>query len=86
MGYDRGYAEYAFAYLECVVPTLDGVSFAQAAVATDSIATAYRAVAAEACVIASVTITVVGLGGLGMNGVTITALQGATVYGVDIDS
>ena len=52
----------------------------------DSIATAYHAVAAGACVTASMTIVVVGLGGLGMNGVTIAALQGATEYGVDIDS
>ena len=56
------------------------------AVAMDSIATAYHAVAAGACVTASMTIVVVSLGSLGMNGATIAALQGATVYGVDIDS
>lgn len=28
MGYGGGYAEYALAYLECFVPTPDGVSFA----------------------------------------------------------
>lgn len=81
-GYGGGYAEYALAYLECV-PIPDGVSFAQAAVATNSMATAYRAVTAEACVTASMTIDVVGLGGLGMNGVIIAALQRATVHGVD---
>ncbi|XTI87890.1 hypothetical protein V2W45_1208554, partial [Cenococcum geophilum] len=50
------------------------------------IATAYHAVAAEVCVAASMATVVVGLGGLGMNGVTIAALQGAMVYGGDIDS
>ena len=49
-------------------------------------ATAYRAVAAEACVTASMTIAIVGLGGLGMNGVIIAPLQGAAVHGVDINS
>jgi alcohol dehydrogenase, propanol-preferring len=52
----------------------------------DSIATACHAVAAGACVTTFMTIAVVGLGGLGMNGVTIAALQGATVYGVDIEA
>jgi len=52
----------------------------------DSIATAYHAVATEECVTASMAIVVVGLGGLGMNGVIIAALQGAKVYGVDIYS
>ena len=67
MGYGGSYAEYALAYLECVVTIPDGVSFAQAAVATDSVTTAYRAVVAEACVTASMAIAVVGSGGLGMN-------------------
>jgi hypothetical protein len=31
MGYGEGYAEYALAYLEYVVPSPDGVSFAQGA-------------------------------------------------------
>lgn len=86
MGYGGSYAEHALAYLECVVSIPDSVSFAQTAVATDSMATVYRAVTAEACVTASMTIAAVGLGGLGINGVTIAALQGATVYEVDIDS
>jgi hypothetical protein len=53
-------------------------------VAMDSIATAYHAVAAGVCVTASMAIAAVCLGGVGMNGVTIAALQGATAYGVDI--
>ena len=47
MGYGGGYAEYALACLECVVPIPDGVYFAQTAAAMDSIATAYHAVVAE---------------------------------------
>ena len=82
MGYGGGYAGYALAYLECP----DSVSLRRRAVAMESIATAYHAVAAGACVTASMTIVVVSLGSLGMNGATIAALQGATVYGVDIDS
>ena len=55
-------------------------------VAMDSIAIAYHAVVVEACVTTSMAIIIVSLGSLGMNGATIAALQGATVYGVDIDS
>ena len=42
MGYGGDYAEYALAYLECVVSIPDGVSFAQTAVATDSMVTLSR--------------------------------------------
>ncbi|KIV91604.1 hypothetical protein PV10_06122 [Exophiala mesophila] len=84
LGYDGGYAEYAIAYVDSLVKIPDGVTFAQAAVATDSISTAYHAVVAEGGVTDSTTVGIVGLGGLGLNGVTIAGLQGATVYGFDI--
>ncbi|KAL1625917.1 hypothetical protein SLS56_007156 [Neofusicoccum ribis] len=85
LGYDGGYAEYALAFQKHLVRIPDGVSFAQAAVATDSIATAYHAVVTEAKVTASSTIAIIGLGGLGLNGVTFAALQGAKVYGIDVN-
>ncbi|KAL1619901.1 hypothetical protein SLS56_009918 [Neofusicoccum ribis] len=86
VGYDGGYAEYAVAYYKHMVKIPDGVSFAQAAVATDSIATAYHAVVTEGRVTDSTTVAIIGLGGLGLNGVTISALQGAKVYGVDVNT
>lgn len=85
VGCDGGYAEYAVAPLKNLVKLPDSVSFADAAVATDSVATAYHAVVAEGCVSKSTTVAVIGLGGLGLNGVAIAALRGARVFGVDIN-
>ncbi|WYZ35439.1 hypothetical protein EsH8_X_000086 [Colletotrichum jinshuiense] len=85
VGCDGGYAEYTLAPLKNLVKLPDGVSFAQGAVATDSIATAYHAVVAEGRVSGSHTVAVIGLGGLGLNGVAIAALRGARVFGVDIN-
>ncbi|KIY04013.1 uncharacterized protein Z520_00705 [Fonsecaea multimorphosa CBS 102226] len=85
VGRDGGYAEKVVVPSRVLVPLPEGVNFAQAAVASDSIATAYHAVVAEASVTATTTVAIVGIGGLGLNGVRIAALRGATVYGVDID-
>ncbi|KAE8441323.1 hypothetical protein EG329_005518 [Mollisiaceae sp. DMI_Dod_QoI] len=85
MGFDGGYAEYMTVSTKYVVPVPDNVSFEKAAIAGDSILAAYHAVISEAEVDATKTIGVIGLGGVGLNGVRIAALQGATVYGFDID-
>lgn len=61
------------------------MGFADAAVSSDSVATAYHAVVAEGRVSESTTVAVIGLGGLGLNGVAIAALRGARVFGVDIN-
>ncbi|KAI8712189.1 PKS-ER domain-containing protein [Fusarium sp. LHS14.1] len=86
VGRDGGYAEYTVAPIKNLVHLPDSVSFADAAVATDSIATAYHAVVSEGRVGDSSTVAVLGLGGLGLNGVAIAALRGAKVYGVDINT
>ncbi|KXH60136.1 hypothetical protein CSAL01_12919, partial [Colletotrichum salicis] len=64
----------------------DQVGFAEAAVATDSVATAYHAVVAKGRVFDSHTVAVIGLGGLGLNGLAIATYRGARVFGVDIDT
>ncbi|KAK7903565.1 hypothetical protein LTR67_001585 [Exophiala xenobiotica] len=86
LGLDGGYAEYLIMWASVLVVIPEAVSFAQAAVAVDSIATAYHAVKTEGEVRAGTTVAIVGLGGLGINGVRIAALQGAVVYGIDIDT
>jgi propanol-preferring alcohol dehydrogenase len=86
LGYDGGYAEFAIVRAASVVRIPESVSFAQAAVATDSVATAYHAVVAEGRVGPSQVVAVVGLGGLGLSGVRIAALKGASVYGIDLDT
>ncbi|KUJ07903.1 GroES-like protein [Mollisia scopiformis] len=85
MGFDGGYAEFMTVSTKYVVPIPANVSFEQAAVAGDSILTAYHAVVHEAEVDSTKTVAVIGLGGVGINGVRIAALQGAIVYGIDID-
>lgn len=83
---DGGYAEQALAHASTLVRIPDPVSFAEAAVATDSVATAYHAVLTSAEVRPDHTVAIIGLGGLGLNGLRVAALQGATVYGVDINT
>ncbi|KAJ4213770.1 hypothetical protein FSOLCH5_009308 [Fusarium solani] len=85
LGFDGGYAQYAVAPARRLMHIPEGVTFAQAAVATDALATSYHAVVAEAGAKPGMTIGVVGLGGLGMSGLAFGALQGAVMYGFDID-
>ncbi|KAL0930370.1 alcohol dehydrogenase [Colletotrichum truncatum] len=86
VGCDGGYAEYAVAPIKNLVKIPESVGFAEAAVATDSIATAYHAVVAEGRVSSSMTVAVIGLGGLGLNGVAVAALRGARVFGIDLNA
>ncbi|KAM0417154.1 hypothetical protein ACHAPT_012862 [Fusarium lateritium] len=85
LGYDGGYSEFAIAYYEHLVKIPDGVTFPQAAVATDSISTAYHATVVTAGVTESTTVAIIGIGGLGLNAVAISVLQGAKVYGIDVN-
>ncbi|KFY43734.1 hypothetical protein V495_03800 [Pseudogymnoascus sp. VKM F-4514 (FW-929)] len=86
LNYDGGYAEYAVVPVKYLESVPDNVSFEQASVATDAVTTAYHAVVAVGEVTASMTVAIVGLGGLGSVGLRIASLQGAVVYGFDIDS
>lgn len=85
IGYNGGYAEYAVFNVAKALRIPDGVTFAQAAVATDAIATAYHAVMVAGRASSSSIIAIIGLGGLGLSAVSIADLVGAKVYGVDID-
>ncbi|KAJ4313306.1 hypothetical protein N0V84_009483 [Fusarium piperis] len=85
LGYDGGYGEYAIAHYEHLVKIPDNVTFPQAAVATDSISSAYHATVVTAGVTKSMTVGIIGIGGLGLNAVAISVLQGAKVYGIDIN-
>ena len=86
LGFDGGYADQAVAPRANLVPIPGGVPFTHAAVATDSIATAYHAMVAEAGVTPASTVAVIGLGGLGLSAVGIAKTLGANVYGVDLDT
>jgi propanol-preferring alcohol dehydrogenase len=86
LAYDGGYAEFAIVRANNITRIPEGVTFAQAAVATDSVATAYHAVVTEGPVKPGETVAVVGLGGLGLSAVRIAHLEGAVVYGVDLET
>ncbi|MFI6055311.1 zinc-binding dehydrogenase [Streptomyces violascens] len=83
VGCDGAFAEKQLAPASVLVPVPEGVSFAEAAVATDAVVTAYHAVHTAASVRAGQSIAVIGLGGLGLNAVRVATHLGAHVYGVD---
>ncbi|GMG30226.1 Alcohol dehydrogenase zinc-binding domain protein [Aspergillus oryzae] len=62
-----------------------GLGYDGAAVANDSIATAYHAVITEGHVSPNSRVAIVGLGGLGLSAIQIAAIHGARIYAVDID-
>ncbi|MEC4020620.1 zinc-binding dehydrogenase [Streptomyces sp. H27-D2] len=83
---DGGYGEKIVAHASSLVPIPEGVSYAAAAVATDSTTTAYHAVRTSGRVRAGMVIGVIGLGGLGLNAVRVADILGAVVYGVDVNA
>jgi len=72
--------------VEMLVDIPDNISFEHAAVLTDSLTTAYHAVMGAGEVQSGNTVAIIGLGGLGSTAMRVACLQGATVYGFDIDS
>ncbi|KAF2995067.1 hypothetical protein E8E13_002448 [Curvularia kusanoi] len=84
IGHDGGYAEFAVTPVSRLVRIPDNVSFEQAAVATDALATSYHAIMVTAGAKPGMTLGVIGLGGLGLSGLTFGVISGATVYGFDI--
>ncbi|PNP78615.1 hypothetical protein FNYG_07961 [Fusarium nygamai] len=85
LSFDGGYGQYVVAPRKILVKIPDGISFAQAAVATDALATSYHAVVGEGGAGPALTMGIVGLGGLGMHGLQFACLKGSTVYGFDVN-
>lgn len=81
---DGGYAEYTVVPERVLVKIPEGVSFEKAAVATDSVVTAYQALARRIHIQPGDSVLIMGVGGLGMNGVQIAKALGATVIAADI--
>jgi alcohol dehydrogenase, propanol-preferring len=85
MHMDGGFAELCVVPAANLVRIAEGVGFEVAAVATDSVRTAYAAVTGAGAVTSDDRVAVIGLGGLGMSAVRTAVLRGAEVYGIDID-
>lgn len=82
---DGGYADKTLIPAGGLIRIPDGVSFEQAAVASDAGMTAYHAVHASGEVTRGTRVGIIGLGGLGMAGAWLAVLSGAMVYGVEIN-
>lgn len=75
--YDGGWAQYALARHDTLVPIPDDLPFDQAAIIPDAVSTPYAAVVATAGVRAAQSAGVWGIGGLGAHGVQVLRLVGA---------
>lgn len=84
-GFDRdgGFAEYVIVPEANLVPFSDAVSFEEAAILGDAVATSWHAVRTQADLRPSQTLMVVGLGGLGLHAVQCGRACGGEVIAVD---
>ena len=79
-GRDGGYATKSTAPEEALIPIPEGVSWAQAAAATDAGMTSHHAVVVTGGVRAGMKVGIIGIGGLGSIGARVAVLTGAEVY------
>jgi len=80
-----GLAEFLKVPASNVLPIGDDLSFAQAAVLADAVATPYQALVDKARLKQDEVLVIVGAGGLGLHGVQIAKALGARVIAVDVD-
>jgi propanol-preferring alcohol dehydrogenase len=80
-----GLAEFLKVPASNVLPIGDNLSFAQAAVLADAVATPYQALVDKARLQRDEVLVVVGAGGLGLHAIQIAKALGARVMAVDID-
>lgn len=76
--YDGGYAEYALAQIETLVPIPDDLPFDEAAIIPDAVSTPWAAITTSGRVRAAEAVGVWGLGGLGIHAVQLLRLIGAS--------
>ncbi len=81
--HDGGFAEYALIPEANLVPLPEGITFEEAAILGDAVATSWHAVRTQADVRPAQTLVVVGLGGLGLHAIQCGRVCGAQVIAVD---
>ncbi|WP_413586752.1 zinc-binding dehydrogenase [Bdellovibrio sp. HCB274] len=84
LGQDGAYAEYMKVPARNIVKVPKGISPEVAAVATDAVLTPYHAIKAMGQVQMGSKVMIIGLGGLGMNGIQIALALGANVTACDL--
>jgi D-arabinose 1-dehydrogenase-like Zn-dependent alcohol dehydrogenase len=77
VNYDGGWAQFALARHDTLVPIPDDLPFDQAAIIPDAVSTPYAAIVATAQVRPAQSVGVWGVGGLGAHGVQVLRLVGA---------
>ena len=77
---DGGYGTMTTAPVEQLVKVPAGVTYAQAAAATDAGATAYHAVVTVGAIQPGMKVGIIGVGGLGQIGVRVAVVKGCEVY------
>jgi 2-desacetyl-2-hydroxyethyl bacteriochlorophyllide A dehydrogenase len=82
---DGGFAEYLVVPAENVLPIPDGMTFEDAAVLEDAVATPYHALVTRGGLVAGETVLIMGCGGLGIHALQVAKSAGAHVIAVDID-
>ncbi|SKH90443.1 Zn-dependent alcohol dehydrogenase [Mycobacteroides abscessus subsp. massiliense] len=75
--FDGGWAEYALASVDTVVPIPDSMPFEQACFIPDAVSTSWAAITATAAVRAAESVGVWGAGGLGAHAIQLLHLVGA---------
>jgi len=83
--WDGGYAEYTKVPATHAFPIPPAVSFEEAAILTDAVATPLHALREQAQLQAGETLVIIGAGGLGLQAVQIGKLLGARVLSVDLE-
>lgn len=84
LGEDGGYAEFVRVAARNIVRVPDGIAPEVAAVATDAVLTPYHAIKTVAEVKPGSKVLILGLGGLGLNGLQIALALGADVTACDL--
>jgi len=83
--FDGGYAEYVKVPATCAFKVPRTVSFDQAAILSDAVATPLHALREQAQLKAGEILAIIGVGGLGLQAVQIGKYLGARVIAVDLD-
>lgn len=86
LAYDGGYGQHVIGRETNLLKIPAGITFGEAAVATDCLATAYHAVVDTAGAKPGLNMAILGLGGLGLAAARYAVLQGANVYGFEINT
>lgn len=84
IGMDGFFAPYCIIDVRGAVKVPNGVTYAQAAVATDAVTTAYHAIHRRGRITKDDTVFLFGLGGLGFNALQVIRAIGARVFVSDV--